>query len=86
MTWLGWLGSICFSVCGVPQAIECHIAGHGKGLSHAFIWLWAVGEILTLIYVLSLTVSLAPLIFNYGFNLGTLIIIIRYKYWPRRRK
>lgn len=81
---IGWGGSILFGACGLPQAYKSYVEGHARGLSHSFIWMWTGGEILTLIYVLSLPTLSWPLITNYLINLVSVIIILRYKYFERR--
>lgn len=78
---LGWLGAICFAICGLPQAIKVVKDGHGNGLSKIFLWLWFWGEVLTLTYVCLSTFSW-PLFFNYSVNLTFLVIMLRYCYFP----
>ena len=80
---IGWIGSILFCFCGAPQAWKSYKDGHSRGISHGFLWMWGLGEVLTLIYViLSLRLSL-PLITNYVVNLIFITIIFKYKYWER---
>lgn len=49
-------------------------------------WMWLVGEVMSLIYVVASTHDepLWPLIVNYGFNLILVLIIIKYIYLPRK--
>jgi len=81
MELLGWIGSLAFAICGLPQAILSYKQGHSAGISWGFISLWAIGEVLTLIYVFDK--GHPPLIFNYVGNLIFVGIILRYKIWPR---
>lgn len=79
---IGWIGSVLFAACGLPQAVACWQAGHARGLAWGFLLMWFVGEILTLVYVLPKLDW--PLIFNYVVNLVFLVIMLRYKLWPRK--
>lgn len=77
---VGWIGSILFAVCAIPQAYQCYKQGHGLGLDWIFLLCWLFGEILVTIYILPKHDW--PLLFNYAVNLVCLIIIIRYKLLP----
>jgi uncharacterized protein with PQ loop repeat len=83
---IGWLGSILMGGCGIPQAWESLQKGHSDGLTHLFLWMWAIGEVLMLAYVLSFNTASWPLIANYIVNLALLAIMMKYKYWPRVSK
>lgn len=78
----GWVGSVCFALCGLPQAMKSVKDKHSDGLANGLLWLWFVGEVLTLVYVLPQKDW--PLVFNYVVNLACLLVIIRYKLWPIR--
>lgn len=78
---IGWLGAVCFAMCGVPQAWESYKNGHSDGMTWGFLGLWGAGEVLTLIYVLPTWQW--PLIFNYLWNLVFIGIVMYYKLWPR---
>jgi len=80
---IGWIGAILFCLCGAPQAYSSYKQGHSRGLSHAFIWMWFLGEVLTLVYVLAKHGLDLPLVLNYLLNLLFLGIIIKYKYKER---
>lgn len=75
---IGWMGAVLFSLCAFPQAYACYKTKHAKGLSWAFLGMWAVGELLTLIYAV-VALSSWPLLFNYCFNLLCLFVILYYK-------
>lgn len=79
---IGWIGSIAFALCGLPQAILSYKQGHSNGISWGFIGLWFLGEICTLIYVIPK--NHWPLIFNYVGNIIFAGIIIYYKIFPRK--
>ena len=79
---VGWLGGIFLAICGVPLAWQSYRDGHSHGISQGFLWLWFAGEALTLIYVLPKLDW--PLIFNYGFNILLIFVVLRYRYFPRK--
>jgi uncharacterized protein with PQ loop repeat len=82
---LGWVGSICFAVCAIPQTYMVYKQGNAKGVSAYFLWLWIVGEITTILYVLGWLFSI-PLLINYTINLICLGFITKYKYFPVNRE
>jgi hypothetical protein len=69
--YVGWMGAICLSLCGVPLAVQA--IREPVNISKGFLWLWGVGEILSLVYGLYLGVT--PIIFNYAINLLCISII-----------
>ena len=75
---VGWVGAICFALCGLPQAVHSYRTKASHGVTWGMLGLWTVGEILTLWYILATTAQ-GPLILNYVFNLACLGVIIRYK-------
>lgn len=79
---LGWLGAVCFAICGLPQAIQSYKQKHSDGISSSFLLLWGTGEILTLIYIFPKKEW--PIIFNLVFNLLFIGVIVRFKLWPNR--
>jgi uncharacterized protein with PQ loop repeat len=83
MTFIGWVGSILFSVCGLPQSIKTWKDGNADGLDMNFLLLWTGGEIFTLIAVLDQAPKIY-LIFNYFSNLIFLLVIWRFKLYPRK--
>lgn len=83
METIGWIGSICFAICGLPLAIQCYKDKHASGVNNAFLALWFTGEVCTLIY--SLHLQKYPLILNYTGNLILLLIVIYYKFYGNSR-
>jgi MtN3 and saliva related transmembrane protein len=79
---IGWLGSILLAFCGLPQAIESYKTKSSEGLTWGFLFMWFVGEIFTIIYILPQMVL--PLLFNYTANIIFLSIIIYYKINPKK--
>jgi hypothetical protein len=80
---IGWLGAFLFSACGLPQAVKCAKDGHSRGLSWAFLGMWAGGEILTIVYVMATTRD-NILLANYFVNMVFLVVMLRYKLVERR--
>ena len=81
---LGWIGSLFFALCGIPQARLCYQQGHAKGIDPLFIWFWVAGEVSYMIYI-PLAIGLSwPLITNLIFNFVCCVIILRYIYVPRK--
>lgn len=74
---LGWIGSVMFAVCGVPQAWQCYKTKSAQGLSWSFLSMWVIAELCTLAYILP--TAQWPLIFNYTGNLLCLGVILFYK-------
>ena len=77
----GWVGSMFFAVCAFPQAWKSFKDKHSDGSSFSFLMLWLFGEIFTIIYVIP--TGNAPLLTNYFINTVLLVIIIRYKLFPK---
>lgn len=78
---LGWVGSFLFAICGIPAAVQTYRDGHARGMNTLFLLLWCGGEVLTLSYVIYKRDY--PLILNYLSNLGSLLVIMKYKIWER---
>jgi hypothetical protein len=76
---IGWLSSLCLTLCGLPLAWEALRTGHVRGIHSYFILLWTVGELLGIVYVW----GDKPLMLNYGFNLAVCIILCWYNWRPR---
>ncbi len=81
METIGWIGSILFAICGLPQAIQSIKDGHSRGLNWFFLLAWFWGEVFTIAYVLPKMDM--PLLANYTANMIFLLIILRYKIWER---
>lgn len=80
---LGWLGSVCLAICGVPQAIQSFKDKHSHGISWGFLLLWTFGEIFALAYVYD-KLDL-PLLVNYGSNILIVGIMLYYKIYPKAK-
>jgi len=82
MTYIGWLGSVLFALCGLPQAIQSYKQKHSNGLTWMFLLMWFFGEVFTFAYVLPKMDY--PLLANYVVNFAFLIVIIWFKLFPKR--
>jgi uncharacterized protein with PQ loop repeat len=80
---LGWLGSICLAICGLPQAWQSYKDKNSEGISWGFILLWAFGEVFALAYVYD-KLDL-PLLLNYTTNILILGVILYYKVRPQNK-
>jgi uncharacterized protein with PQ loop repeat len=78
---LGWLGSICLAICGLPQAWQSIKDKHSHGISWGFVLLWAFGEVFALAYVYD-KLDL-PLLLNYATNILILGVILYFKINPK---
>ena len=83
MELIGWMSSLLFAICAMPQAYHCWKDGRADGMSTFFLWTWLIGEVLGSIYVISLGNYI--LIFNYVGNLLALLVIVKYKHFPRKK-
>lgn len=81
-TLIGWIGSICFALCGIPLALQCIQQGHARGLSPYFLILWTVGEICYIVAVLNQFGFIGWLMLNYLLNLLCILIIWVYYFRP----
>lgn len=78
---MGWLGSICLAICGIPQAWQSFKDKHSHGISWGFVLLWSFGELFALAYVYD-KLDL-PLLLNYATNILILAVILYYKINPK---
>lgn len=79
-TLLGWIGSICFATCGIPQVVQCWRQGHARGVSSGLLWLWLGGEVF---YTWATLLEFGPvwwMLFNYLLNGICIFILLWYKW------
>lgn len=81
---IGWMGSILFAICALPQVIHTYKTKKTDDLNELFIWLWFWGEVFTLCYIFIGDIANKnyhiPLYFNYIFNLLLLFYLVFAKY------
>lgn len=82
METLGWISAILLAACGLPQCIKSFREKSSLGVSVMFIWMWFLGEILGLAYVLYK--GDMPLILNYSFNTIFTSVILYYYCFPKK--
>lgn len=80
---LGWIGALCFSLCGLPQLVLTVKNGNANGVSTGFLGLWITGEVCMGTFML-LTGAMKPqLAINYIVNIVGIMLILKYKIFPR---
>ena len=82
---LGWIGSFFFMICGIPQAWQSYKHGNSNGVNSAFLVFWLLGELFTLSYTILHLNSDLPIISNLIVNIIFIVIIMKYKYFPRTK-
>lgn len=80
---LGWTGHILFAISALPQAWLSYKQGHSQGISWGLLYMWFGGEAIAIIYGLYENVPM-PLMVNYLVNFSCLLVIIRYRKFPRQ--
>ena len=81
---IGWGSSFCLAICALPLAITSVRSGKGFDRDQlVFGWLWLLGEILGIFYVLWKFGLDYPLLANYTANIIFLSIVFKYTYRPR---
>lgn len=79
----GWLGSVFFAICAIPQAIKAYREKHATGVSKWYLIYWFLGEVFMLVYVWDM--GDLPLMANYIMNMFFLLIIAKYKFLPTNK-
>ena len=87
---IGWIGAILLFICGFPITYEAIKTGRSETfkttMGQLFLWMWFLGETLTLIYVISFKYVKMPLIVMGLLNSVQIAIILKYLYFPRGSK
>ncbi len=81
---VGWVGATSLALCGLPQAIKSWKEGHAKGIAHGMVLLWLLGEGAMLTYAGIKYTSDFALLANYIVNALVVVVIAKYKYFPRK--
>ena len=79
---IGWIGSICLAICGLPQAWDSFKKKNSDGITWGMIVLWTFGEMITMSYIVG--EMDAPLLMNYAVNVFVTSTILYYKIYPTR--
>jgi len=81
---IGWIGALAYSACAIPQAVQCKRQGHGEGLSAGMLLVWLAGGV-SMLVAIPLQCGWVPwLMTSYACNTAALLVIIRYRFWPRK--
>ena len=80
---IGWLGSLLFALCAVPQCIKAWNSNSMDDFSWIFLFMWFFGEIFSFIYVFGINLRTknwqCPLLANYILNFLLLCYLIYVK-------
>ena len=79
----GILGSIGLCLCGFPQAWKSFKDKHADGMAFSTVLLWLLGELFMLLYVVIKHTKDIPLMTNYIVSAFSVVVISRYKFWPK---
>ncbi|MBE6453850.1 MAG: PQ-loop repeat-containing protein [Alphaproteobacteria bacterium] len=79
---IGYIGSLAYALCGLPQAIMSIRNGHSKGISRGYAFLSLFGSIFSIIYAFPRADYV--LLLNFGANIIVWSIILKYSYFERR--
>jgi uncharacterized protein with PQ loop repeat len=83
---IGWIGSVAFAICGIPQAWECFKNKSAKGISPVFVALWIIGEVCYVVSVLMKFGWVDWMMFNYIMNIFSIVVIVFYLVKDRRSR
>lgn len=75
---IGWIGSVAFAICGLPQAWECFKNKSAKGINPFFVGLWLTGEVCYVMSVLLKFGWVGWMMFNYLANIFSITVIMYY--------
>jgi len=81
---LGWIGAICFTAGGIPQAWKCFRQKNAHGLNISFLVLWLAGEVCLCSGTLIRFGWVDWKMFNYMSGTLCALVIFYYKMFPRR--
>ena len=81
-TIIGLVGSLLLALCGLPEALSARKKGRCD-VGYGFLCMWLLGEILVLLYNHMLHQDMW-LYINYLLNICFIVIMLRYKVFPRR--
>lgn len=82
---IGWIGSVLLSTCALPLVVSVYKKKRVKDQSLLFLLWWFIGEIFLIVYVVGQTEISLPLLFNYGFNISCVMILLYFMYAYREK-
>ncbi len=80
---IGWIGGGCYAIFAIPQTLSVIKSGHAKTISLYFLILMWIGSFLSLIYIYP--TKEGPLIINFSMSLITSSIMLKYKFFERKK-
>lgn len=75
------IGSLLLAFCGVPEVYKCY-KEKKCSIGWAMLLMWLVGELLLIIFALQ--TKQYSLLINYLANVGLIVVLLRYKIWPKQ--
>ena len=54
MQFFGWISTFFLLFCGIPEAHRSIKNGNTEGISILFVWMWYIGELSGLVYILTM--------------------------------
>lgn len=79
---IGYIGSLAYALCGLPQAYMSIKNGNSRGVSRGFAFLSLIGSALSLAYAVPKADYV--LMLNFGCNIVVWGIILKYSYFERK--
>lgn len=82
---LGWIATILFTACYVPQLVKMVQTKHVEDISYLFFFIQFVANIIALVY--AILIHQPPLIFKYvtGLLLSFLVLYYYFKYVQKKK-
>jgi uncharacterized protein with PQ loop repeat len=80
---IGYTASVLFSICALPLVYEA-IKQKRSNINTLFLFIWLLAELLMTVYVLFKHGLDIPLLLNYSCNIICLLIISKYKFFPKK--
>lgn len=80
---IGYVGGILLAICGFPLAWQSYKNKYND-INKLFLWIWYLGEWLTLIYILLKHGLDIPLFINYSLNIIFITVVLYYRYFNVR--
>lgn len=84
MIWLSILGMVLLTGAGIPQILKAFKDGHAEGLAKGMVLCWTLGLACMTYYIVECHPEDLVLAANYGINLIISIILLRFKFFPRK--
>lgn len=81
---IGWIGSLFFAFCAVPQAYKCYQDKNADGLSSPYLVMWLLGEVCYIASVLMKFGFVDWMMVNYVMNIICVVVIGYWKLLPVR--